>query len=147
MAKEAGKLLFRDGRSGLVLVGLASPRGLTVQCFPQEYFSPTPPFHFRCVGPYPGSRLGRAKKNCKSSTWTMPSALIPPLGCLFSFSLFSLRVELYKTSQCRASLMQLMQPPPDPLPFCRWHIIRRMALRHDLARASLPRPGGAATDV
>ena len=36
----------------VVLVGLASPRGLTVQCFPQEYFSPTPPFHFRCVGPY-----------------------------------------------------------------------------------------------
>ena len=35
----------------VVLVGLASPRGLTVQCFPQEYFSPTPPFHFRCVGP------------------------------------------------------------------------------------------------
>ena len=33
----------------VVLVGLASPRGLTVQCFPQEYFSPTPPFHFRCV--------------------------------------------------------------------------------------------------
>ena len=32
----------------VVLVGLASPRGLTVQCFPQEYFSPTPPFHFRC---------------------------------------------------------------------------------------------------
>ena len=31
----------------VVLVGLASPRGLTVQCFPQEYFSPTPPFHFR----------------------------------------------------------------------------------------------------
>ena len=30
----------------VVLVGLASPRGLTVQCFPQEYFSPTPPFHF-----------------------------------------------------------------------------------------------------
>ena len=38
----------------VVLVGLASPRGLTVQCFPQEYFSPTPPFHFRCVGPYYG---------------------------------------------------------------------------------------------
>ena len=38
----------------VVLVGLASPRGLTVQCFPQEYFSPTPPFHFRCVGPYFG---------------------------------------------------------------------------------------------
>ena len=37
-----------------VLVGLASPRGLTVQYFPQEYFSPTPPFHFRCVGPYEG---------------------------------------------------------------------------------------------
>ena len=36
----------------VVLVGLASPRGLTVQCFPQEYFSPTPPFHFRCVGPH-----------------------------------------------------------------------------------------------
>ena len=36
----------------VVSVGLASPRGLTVQCFPQEYFSPTPPFHFRCVGPY-----------------------------------------------------------------------------------------------
>ena len=36
----------------VVLVGLASPRGLTVRCFPQEYFSPTPPFHFRCVGPY-----------------------------------------------------------------------------------------------
>ena len=40
----------------VVLVGLASPRGLTVQCFPQEYFSPTPPFHFTtvdvCVGPY-----------------------------------------------------------------------------------------------
>ena len=36
----------------VVLVGLASPRGLTVQCFPQEDFSPTPPFHFRCVGPY-----------------------------------------------------------------------------------------------
>ena len=35
----------------VVLVGLASPRGLTVQCFPQEYFSPTPPFHFRRVGP------------------------------------------------------------------------------------------------
>ena len=37
----------------VVLVGLASPRGLTVQCFPQEYFSPTPPFTFvfRCVGP------------------------------------------------------------------------------------------------
>ena len=35
----------------VVLVGLASPRGLTVRCFPQEYFSPTPPFHFRCVGP------------------------------------------------------------------------------------------------
>ena len=60
MAKEAGKLLLRDGRSGprkmvflkVVLVGLASLRGLTVQCFPQEYFSPTPPFHFRCVGPY-----------------------------------------------------------------------------------------------
>ena len=34
----------------VVLVGLASPRGLTVQCFPQEYFSPAPPFHF--VGPY-----------------------------------------------------------------------------------------------
>ena len=30
----------------VVLVGLASPRGLTVQCFPQKYFSPTPPFHF-----------------------------------------------------------------------------------------------------
>ena len=40
----------------VVLVGLASPRGLTVQCFPQEYFSPTPPFHFRCVGPYVISR-------------------------------------------------------------------------------------------
>ena len=35
----------------VVLVGLASPRGLTVQCFPQEDLSPTPPFHFRCVGP------------------------------------------------------------------------------------------------
>ena len=33
----------------VVLVGLASPRGLTVQCFPQEYFSPTPPFHFTTV--------------------------------------------------------------------------------------------------
>ena len=45
----------------VVLVGLASPRGLTVQCFPQEYFSPTPPFHFRCVGPYISltSRLAR----------------------------------------------------------------------------------------
>ena len=39
----------------VVLVGLASPRGLTVQCFPQEYFSPTPPFHFRCVGPHPST--------------------------------------------------------------------------------------------
>ena len=41
----------------VVLVGLASPRGLTVQCFPQEYFSPTPPFHFRCVGPYKCAHL------------------------------------------------------------------------------------------
>ena len=37
----------------VVLVGLASPRGLTVQCFPQEYFSPPRPFNLvRCVGPY-----------------------------------------------------------------------------------------------
>ena len=65
MAKEAGKLLLRDGRSGpqngvpegVVLVGLASPRGLTVQCFPQESTSPLPrPFtldvsdHTRVVG-------------------------------------------------------------------------------------------------
>ena len=54
MAKEAGKLLLRDAAQDrkmvflkVVLVGLASPRGLTVQCFPQEYFSPSPPFHFR----------------------------------------------------------------------------------------------------
>ena len=44
----------------VVSVGLASPRGLTVQCFPQEYFSPTPPFHFRCVGPYVCRRLARS---------------------------------------------------------------------------------------
>lgn len=43
----------------VVLVGLASPRGLTVQCFPQEYFSPTPPFHFRCVGPYFCESIGK----------------------------------------------------------------------------------------
>ena len=42
----------------VVLVGLASPRGLTVQCFPQEYFSPNPPFHFRCVGPKNVCTLG-----------------------------------------------------------------------------------------
>ena len=40
----------------------------------------------------------------------------------------SLRVELYKNSQCPAPLMQPMQPPPNPLPFYRWHIIRWMAL-------------------
>ena len=49
----------------VVLVGLASPRGLTVQCFPQEYFSPTPPFHFRCVGPYMGQKRRKCpKKAC-----------------------------------------------------------------------------------
>ena len=54
MAKEAGKLLLETAAQDrkmvflkVVSVGLASPRGLTVQCFPQEYFSPTPPFHFR----------------------------------------------------------------------------------------------------
>ena len=68
----------------VVLVGLASPRGLTVQCFPQEYFSTTPPFHFRCVGPYPGSRLGRAKKNCKSYPCQVLSPL-PWVVCFLSF--------------------------------------------------------------
>ena len=42
----------------VVVVGMASPRGLTVQCFPQEYFSPNPPFHFRCVGPKNVCTLG-----------------------------------------------------------------------------------------
>ena len=45
----------------VVLVGLASPRGLTVQCFPQEYFSPTPPFHFRCAGPYLNCKRGEGR--------------------------------------------------------------------------------------
>ena len=53
----------------VVLVGLASPRGLTVQCFPQEYFSPTPPFHFRCVGPYLGWRCALVCERLRCEPW------------------------------------------------------------------------------
>ena len=68
MAKEAGKLLLRDGRSGPqngVPEGCVSRAGQSPgpdgPMFPSRGLSPTPPFHFRCVGPYISGRANEAR--------------------------------------------------------------------------------------